>query len=62
MTKLERRARNYIRAHKKILTFATLTTLAAVLQARHIAGLNQYLDDNDLFEPYYGFPLNEPEE
>lgn len=44
---------NYVRNHKKILAYATVTTLVAVQQARHIGGLNKFLCEKNIFNEYY---------
>ena len=55
MTKLERRVRNYIKAHKKALGITSLAFTIAILQHRGIKSMNEFLVEKDLFEEYYGF-------
>lgn len=55
MTKLERRVRNYVKDHKKILAVTSLAGMLVILQARGIKNLNDFLIEEDLFEKYYGF-------
>jgi hypothetical protein len=60
MTKLERRVRNYIRAHKKHLAVTSLAFMLVALQHKGIKELNEFLDSKDLLDEYYG--IDEAEE
>lgn len=55
MTKLERRVRNYVKAHKKALGITSLAVMIAFVQHRGIKSMNEFLVEKDLFEEYYGF-------
>lgn len=59
MTKLERRVRDYVRAHKKALTITSLAVMLAYVQHRGIKSLNEFLVEKDLFEEYYQFDQEE---
>ena len=62
MTKLERRVRDYVKDHKKILAVTSLAGMLVILQARHISGLNEFLDEKGLSDEYYGFEDEEEPE
>ena len=59
MTKLERRIRDYIKAHKKHLAVTSLAFTLVAIQHKGIKNLNEFLELNDLTEEYYGPPEEE---
>lgn len=56
MTKLERRVRDYVKAHKKALAITSLAFVLVAVQHKGIKNLNEFLEANDLYQDYYGFP------
>lgn len=54
MTKLERRIRDYVRAHKKHLAVTSLAFVLVAVQHKGIKNLNEFLDTHDLLDEYYG--------
>jgi hypothetical protein len=59
MTKLERRVRDYAKAHKKHLAVTSLAFMLVILQHRGIKSLNEFLVEKDLFDEYYQFEEDE---